>query len=89
LAVGAIPPLILLLVVGFWLRLSVTVIAIGLFAALELTKVLKSLLVDVKPTDPATFVAMAALFFAIAALASWMPACRAAALDPVEALRNE
>jgi ABC-type lipoprotein release transport system permease subunit len=47
------------------------------------------MLVDVRPTDPATFVAMAVLFFFIAAVASWMPARRAAALDPVEALREE
>jgi putative ABC transport system permease protein len=76
-------------VVGFGLRLSITGIAIGLLAALELTSVLKSMLVGVKPTDPATFVAMAVLFFLIAALASWIPARRAASLDPVEALREE
>ena len=64
-------------------------IVIGLFAALELTQALKTMLVGVKPTDPATFATMAGLFFVIAALASWMPARRAAALDPVEALREE
>jgi putative ABC transport system permease protein len=75
--------------VSYGLKLSAAGIAIGLFAALELTQALKSMLVDVKPTDPATFVGMAVLFFVIAALASWMPARRAAALDPVEALRDE
>jgi FtsX-like permease family len=88
-ALGAPPSGVFRLVVGYGLRLSVAGIAIGLLAALELTQALKSMLVGVKPTDPATFIAMAVLFFLIAALASWMPARRAAALDPVEALREE
>ena len=47
------------------------------------------MLVDVKPTDPLTFLAIVVLFVVIASLASWMPARRAAALDPVEAVREE
>jgi ABC-type lipoprotein release transport system permease subunit len=43
----------------------------------------------VKPTDPITFAAMAVLFGAIAMVAAWLPARRAAALDPTEALRGE
>jgi putative ABC transport system permease protein len=46
------------------------------------------MLVGVKPTDPLTFVGMAALFFVIAALSSWLPARRAAAVDPTTALRE-
>ena len=88
-ALGAPPSRVFGLVVGFGLRLTITGIAIGFLAALELTSVLKSMLIGVKPTDPATFAVMAALFFLIAALASWLPARRAAALDPVEALREE
>ncbi len=88
-ALGAPPSRVFRLVVGFGMRLSLTGIAIGLLAALELTQVLQSMLVGVKPTDPATFTVMAMLFFLIAALASWLPALRAAALDPVEALREE
>jgi putative ABC transport system permease protein len=87
-AVGAPPSRVFRLVIGYGLRLIAVGIAIGLFAALELTQALKSMLVEVKPTDPATFAAMAALFFIVAALASWMPARRAAALDPVECLRE-
>jgi len=45
--------------------------------------------VGVKPTDPTTFAAIVALFLGIAAVASWIPARRAAALDPVTALREE
>jgi ABC-type lipoprotein release transport system permease subunit len=58
-------------------------------AALMLTQAMATMLVGIKPTDPVTFVAMAALFFLIAGLATWMPARRAAALDPSAALREE
>jgi len=51
--------------------------------------VLASMLVEVKPTDPVTFVAVAALFLLIALLASWLPALRASKLDPTTALRQE
>jgi ABC-type lipoprotein release transport system permease subunit len=43
----------------------------------------------VTPHDPATFATIAAVFFAIAALACWLPARRAASLDPTNALREE
>jgi len=43
----------------------------------------------VRPSDPQTFVAMALVFFAISALASWLPARRAASLDPTTALREQ
>jgi ABC-type lipoprotein release transport system permease subunit len=62
---------------------------IGVAAALMLTRVMRSMLVGVGATDPATFVAIAVLFFAIAALACWLPARRAAGLDPKIALREE
>ncbi len=88
-AVGAEPARVFKLIVAYGLRLSTAGIAVGLFAAFELTRVLASMLVDVRPTDPLTFSAVALLFFVIAALACWMPARRAAALDPVAALREE
>jgi putative ABC transport system permease protein len=47
------------------------------------------MLVGTKPTDPVSFGAMAALFFLIALLATWIPARRAAGLDPSIALREE
>jgi ABC-type lipoprotein release transport system permease subunit len=50
---------------------------------------MRSLLVDVRPTDPVTFGAIAVLFLVVAAAASWVPARRAARLDPAEALREE
>ena len=64
-------------------------IVTGLVAAFALTRLMTTMLVGVKATDPATFVAMAGVFFVIAALASWMPARRAAGLDPTVALREE
>ena len=54
-----------------------------------MTGVMESLLVGVSPTDPATFVATAAVFVAVAALASLIPGLRAIRVDPVEALREE
>jgi putative ABC transport system permease protein len=88
-ALGAAPGSIFSLVVGHGLRLSAAGIAAGLLAALGLTRVMTSMLVGVKPTDPITFAAMAALFLVIAALASSLPAGRAASLDPTAALREE
>jgi putative ABC transport system permease protein len=75
--------------IGYGLRLSGVGIAAGLFAALILTRTMSSMLIGIKPTDPATFAAMGAMFFLIAAVATWIPARRAAALDPLGALRDE
>jgi putative ABC transport system permease protein len=50
---------------------------------------MSSMLVDVRPTDPITFVVMALLFLGIAAAACWLPARRAAGMDPNVALRQE
>jgi predicted permease len=88
-ALGAEPGGIFGLIVGHGLRLSAAGIALGLVAALVLTRAMTSMLVGVKATDPATFAGMAALFFMIAGLASWLPARRAAGLDPNSALREE
>jgi putative ABC transport system permease protein len=88
-ALGAVPGSIFKLVVGEGLRLSAAGIVIGLVTALAATRVMASMLVNVTATDPATYAAMAVVFFSIAALASWLPARRAAALQPVIALREE
>jgi putative ABC transport system permease protein len=88
-ALGAAPSRIFRLMVGKGISLSVIGIAIGLLAAFALTRILTSMLVDVKPTDPATFVFVSMLFLIIAVMASWLPALRAAGLDPTTALRNE
>ena len=88
-ALGAAPSRIFRLMVGKGLYLSVIGIAIGLLAALALTRVLTSMLVEVKPTDSVTFVFGSVVFLFIAVPASWLPALRAAGLDPTTALRNE
>ena len=63
--------------------------AIGLAGALLSTRVLRTLLFDLEPTDPVTYVAIVALITAAALLASWIPARRASRVDPVVALRSE
>jgi putative ABC transport system permease protein len=88
-ALGAAPSRIFRLMVGKGLYLSAIGIGIGLLAAFGLTRVLASMLVEVKPTDPVTFVSVAVVFLVIALLASWLPARRASGLDPTTALRNE
>jgi putative ABC transport system permease protein len=71
------------------LWLSATGIGIGVIAAAVVTRVMASMLVGVKATDPTTFVAIVLFFFMIAALACWIPAWRASSLDPTVALREE
>jgi putative ABC transport system permease protein len=88
-ALGAAPSAIFRLMVGQGIRLSAIGIAVGFVVALGLTRAIASMLVDVHPTDPLTFAAMALLFFGIAAVSSWLPARRAALLDPTIALREE
>jgi putative ABC transport system permease protein len=88
-ALGAAPAGIFQLIVGQGLRLSAAGVLAGLAAAAALTRVMSSMLIGVKPTDPATYAVMAGVFFLVAALASWLPARRAAALDPTVALRGE
>jgi len=61
----------------------------GLVAAVVLSRVLKSFLFEVAPTDPVTLIGVALLFGAVALLACWEPARRAAKVDPTEALRYE
>jgi len=72
---------------GFKLTLLGT--ALGISGALALTRFLSTLLYEVKSTDPATFAAVSLLLAAVALLASYIPAHRAARVDPVVALRHE
>ena len=88
-AFGANTASIFQLVIGQGLRLSAIGIALGAVGALALTRGMKTMLVGVRPTDPLTFVAIGVLFMAVAAVSSWIPARRAAGLDPNVALRDE
>jgi predicted permease len=64
-------------------------LVIGLVGALLLSRLMTTLLFDVKPTDPAAYAVTAALLLIVAALASYLPARRAARIDPIIALRQE
>jgi putative ABC transport system permease protein len=87
-AFGAEPSRIFRLIIGQGMTLCVIGVVVGLLGAFWLTRGMARLLVGVTPTDPVTFATMAALFFAIAALACWIPARRAAGLQPNVALRE-
>ena len=88
-ALGAQRRDLLSLVVGQGMRLVLLGVGIGLAAALALSRVLQTLLFEVKPTDPFTFAATPLLLAAVALLACWLPARRATKVEPVEALRYE
>jgi putative ABC transport system permease protein len=77
------------LVVGQAMTLATIGLAIGLAAALLLSSTLEKMLFNLSSTDPATFVSVAGVLFAVALLASWLPARRASRVDPVVALRAE
>jgi predicted permease len=71
------------------MRLAVVGIGIGLIAALALNRVINSVLFGVQSTDPLTFVVACVLLGGVAAVAGFLPARRAARVDPLEALRSE
>jgi predicted permease len=71
------------------LALSAVGLAIGLVAALGLTRLMSSLLFGIKPTDVVAYAAASAVILAAAAIASYLPARRASAIDPVETLKAE
>jgi ABC-type antimicrobial peptide transport system permease subunit len=88
-ALGAQRREVLRLVVAQGMRLALVGVTIGLAGALGLTRVLRGLLYEVTPTDPSTFASVSLLLLAVAVFACWLPARRAASVDPMEALRSE
>lgn len=86
-ALGAQPSDILRLIVGQGLTLTLAGIGLGLAGAFALTRVMKTLLFEVSATDPATFLAIAALFLIVSLAACYIPGRRAARIDPMAALR--
>ncbi len=86
-ALGAQRGDVLKLIVRQGLWLALTGVVIGIIAGFALTRVMKDLLFHVSTTDPATFVGVSLLFVAVALLASYIPARRAAGIDPLVTLR--
>lgn len=85
---GARPSDVLRLVIRRGLTLTTAGLAIGLAGAWWLTTYLASVLYDVEPTDPATFAVVILILLSAALLASWIPAARAARVDPASAMRD-
>jgi len=88
-ALGAERRDVLRLVVGQGMRQTLIGVAVGLLAALGLTRLLASYLYSVRPIDPVTFLVVSAVMLAVALLASYIPARRATKVDPLVALRYE
>ncbi len=88
-SLGAQRSQVLGMILGQAMKLSVLGIAIGLRAAFALTRLLQGLLFEISPTDPLIFAVVPALLAGVAMLASWLPARRAAKVDPMVALRCE
>lgn len=88
-ALGARYGNVLVLVLRQGMLLAGVGIVIGILGALALTRLLSGLLFGVTPTDPVTFAATPAILLGVAVLACWIPARRAAGIDPVRALRQD
>ena len=88
-ALGAQHRDVLQLVMKDGVKLGLLGIVLGLAGAIALTRVMVSLLFEVKPTDPATLIGVALLLAAVAMLACYIPARRALSIHPVTALRSE
>ena len=89
LALGATPAAVRRMVVGDGLRLTGLGLAAGIVGAVIGARIIEAMLFGVRATDPLVLGGVAAIMVAIALLASWIPGRRAAAVDPISALRSE
>ena len=88
-ALGASRGNVLALVLRQGMKLGGIGVVVGVVGALGLSRVLVNMLYEVKPRDPSMFIGVSLLLLLVALLASWLPARRAARVDPLEALRHE
>ena len=88
-ALGARPGSVLRLVVGKGMILALVGVAIGVMVSYWLTKLMATLLFEVKPTDAMTFASVAIGLLVVALIACYIPARRATKVDPLVALRYE
>jgi len=88
-ALGALPRHVLNMVLGEASSLSAAAIAIGIGASFAVTRCVKSMLFGITPSDPVTLWGAATLLMIVALCASWIPARRAASVQPIEALRRD
>jgi predicted permease len=89
LALGARPIAVTRMFVLYGLGVAATGIAVGLGAAVAFSRWMTSLLFEVQPLDPATYLAVLGLLLAAVSLAAYLPAQRAVRVDPAETLRRE
>jgi putative ABC transport system permease protein len=88
-ALGAGRPAMLRLVLGQGLKLAGAGVVAGMAIAFGMTRVLATLLFGIKATDPMTYAGVAAILMAVALSATYLPARRAATVEPIEALRYQ
>jgi ABC-type antimicrobial peptide transport system permease subunit len=88
-ALGAVPRQILAMVLRESFSLSAAAIALGVATSMVVTRFVTSLLFGIGPSDPAVFCGATALLMFVAVGASWLPARRAARVQPIEALHHD
>ena len=88
-ALGAERGQVVRLLLGDGLRPALYGLALGILVSAGAVQMIQSMLYGTRPLDPAVFVAVAVLLLVVAALSCLVPACRASAIDPMQALRSE